>query len=56
MKKSFYFSFCLFLLCFLIPTARVSEASYYYSEKYDSFSGLPTSEANDILQTQDGQI
>ncbi|MFI3249462.1 MAG: HD domain-containing protein [Eubacteriales bacterium] len=48
---------CVLTLAFSMGTiSHATEKINYFDVLYDTFNGLPTSEANDIVQTSDGTI
>lgn len=56
-KRITFLFICAFTLpLFFSAECAAVEKKNYYSVLYDNFNGLPTSEANDILQTSDGTI
>ncbi len=57
MKKIFFlFSLCSLFFFSNTDSLYAEETEYFHNVLYNSYNGLPTSEANDILQTKDGQI
>lgn len=56
-KRTAFQVLCVLTLAFSLGTVSLAvEKENYFDLLYDTFNGLPTSEANDIVQTSDGTI
>ncbi|MFI3250053.1 MAG: two-component regulator propeller domain-containing protein, partial [Eubacteriales bacterium] len=56
-KRTFLGFLCSVALIFsLSPTSHAVDEVHYFDVLYNAFNGLPTSEANDVVQTPDGTI